>query len=85
MQAALAVNLLFNFILHMNYGDDPILYSPDWTYALVLFFGISFESLGENKWLQVLLFVFAAALLFHNLELFGKVLEAISPFFPITP
>jgi hypothetical protein len=33
----------------------------------------------------VLLLAFAAALLINNLALIGKVLEAISPFFPITP
>ena len=41
LSTALALTMLFNFTLHMNYGDDFMLYSPDWTYALVFFFGIS--------------------------------------------
>jgi hypothetical protein len=81
LQAALAFNILFNFALHMNYGDDPMLYSPNWTYALVLFFGISFERWRDTKWLQVSLLTFVAVLLLNNIELFDKVLAAISPFF----
>jgi hypothetical protein len=80
LQAALALNLLFNFVLHMNYGDDPLLYSPDWTYALVFFLGISFEKLSNKKWFQIVLLVFLAALMFNNLEFFRKVLDAVMPF-----
>ncbi|NTU54847.1 MAG: hypothetical protein HGA79_01190 [Anaerolineales bacterium] len=80
LQAALALNLLFNFALHMNYGDDPLLYSPNWTYALILFFGISFEKLADKKWFQAALLVFLAALMANNLEFFRKVLEAVLPF-----
>lgn len=80
LQAALALNLLFNFVLHMNYGDDPLLYSPNWTYALVLFFGISFEKLADKKWFHAALLVFLTALMFNNLEFLRKVLEAVLPF-----
>lgn len=80
LQMALALNLLFNFVLHMNYGDDPLLYSPNWTYALVFFFGLSFEKIADKKWFQILLLLFLAALMFNNLEFFRKVLEAVLPF-----
>lgn len=80
LQAALAMNLLFNFILHMNYGDDPLLYSPDWTYALVLFFGMSFEKLADKKRFQIALLLFLTALMFNNLEFLRKVLDAVQPF-----
>lgn len=80
LQAALALNLLFNFVLHMNYGDDPMLYSPNWTYALIFFFGISYENLANRKWFQATLLVFLAGLLINNLNLFRKMLEAIAPF-----
>jgi hypothetical protein len=82
LQAALVSNLLFNFVLHMNYGDDPLLYSPNWTYALVLFFGISFEKFADNKLFQTALFLFLAALMINNLDLFRKMLEAVLPFAP---
>jgi len=80
IQIALVANILFNFVLHMNYGDDPILYSPDWTYALVFFLGISYESLADRKWFQTTLLVFLVCLLVNNLGLFQKMLDAIAPF-----
>ena len=80
LQFALLLSILFNFILHMNYGDDPLLYSPDWTYALVFFFGISFETVADKKWFQSILLLFVTALLFNNLELFRKIFETILPF-----
>ena len=81
LQAALALNVLFNFILHMNYGDDPMLYSPNWTYALIFFFGISLEKLADKKWVQIGLLAFVTALLFNNIDLFRRMLDAILPFF----
>ncbi len=80
LQNALLLTLLFNFILHMFYGDDPILYSPNWTYAVVFFFGISYESIAGRKSFQVLLLIFLACMLVNNLDLFRKTLEAISAF-----
>jgi len=80
IQIALAANVLFNFVLHMNYGDDPILYSPDWTYALVFFFGISYEGFANRKWFQAALLIFIIGLFVNNLGLFQKMLDAIAPF-----
>lgn len=82
LSVALLSNIVFNFILHMNYGDDPMLYSPDWTYAIVFFFGLSFESLANKKWFQTILLIFLIGLAINNLGLFHKILDAILPFFP---
>jgi hypothetical protein len=81
LSVALILNILFNFILHMNYGDDPMLYSPDWTYAVVFFLGISYESLADKKWIHIILLIFLAGLLFNNLGFFQKILSAILPYF----
>jgi hypothetical protein len=81
LSAALLLNLLFNFILHMNYGDDFMLYSPDWTYALVFFFGISFEGFSEKKWAQSILLIFLTGLMVNNLTLFREILNAVLPFY----
>jgi hypothetical protein len=81
LPSALLLIVLFNFALHMFYGDDPALYSPDWTYAVIFFFAISYEKLFvREKIYQVALLVFLAVLLINNLDLFRRVLEAISPF-----
>lgn len=80
LQSTLLLIVLFNFVLHLFYGDDPMLYSPDWTYAVVFFFGISYEKFAGQKSFQALLLVFLVSLLANNLDLFRKLLEAISPF-----
>ena len=81
LSMALLLNLLFNFTLHMNYGDDFMLYSPDWTYALVFFFGISYEGLSEKKWAQFILLIFLTGLMLNNLNLFREILKAVAPFY----
>jgi len=82
LQIALLLNILFNFVLHMRYGDDPLLYTPDWTYALVFFFGISFERWRDNKLLQILLLVFLIGLVINNLGLFSILFQILQQFFP---
>ena len=81
LSTALALTMLFNFTLHMNYGDDFMLYSPDWTYALVFFFGISYESFSEKKWAQSMLLIFLLGLMINNLNLFRELLNAVLPFY----
>lgn len=81
LSTALALNLLFNFTLHMNYGDDFMLYSPDWTYALIFFFGISNEGFAEKKWAQSILLIFLMGLMINNLNLFRELLNAVLPFY----
>lgn len=81
LSAALLLNILFNFALHMNYGDDFMLYSPDWTYALVFFFGISLEDHSNNKLTQSILLIFIAGLIVNNLHLFQEILNAVAPFY----
>jgi hypothetical protein len=81
LQATLVLNLLFNFALHIKYGDDPLLYTPDWTYALVFFFGISFERFANRKWWQIMLLIFLVGLLINNLNLFKTIFDGLLPFF----
>jgi hypothetical protein len=81
VQATLVLNLLFNFALHIKYGDDPLLYTPDWTYALVFFFGISFERFADRKWWQIILLAFIIGLLINNLNLFKTIFDGLLPFF----
>ena len=82
LQIALLLNILFNYVLHMRYGDDPLLYTPDWTYALVFFFGISFERWKDYKLLQICLIAFLTGLVINNLNLFSKIFETLLQFFP---
>jgi hypothetical protein len=80
LQASLLACLAFNFILHMNYGDDPLLYSGDWTYAVVFFVVLSYKDLAGNRWLQAGFLAFLALLMVNNWRFLQAVLNALSPF-----
>jgi hypothetical protein len=50
----------FNFILHLDYGFEPFLYTPNWTYLLVIFVALSLAGLAQRRFAQL---TFAACLL----------------------
>jgi hypothetical protein len=77
---ALALCLLFNFVLHLNYGYEPFLYSPDWTYALILFVALGLAPLAKKRWFQVGLLAFLIVLAYNQWGFFKFVFETISPF-----
>jgi hypothetical protein len=78
---AFALSLLFNFILHLSYGFEPFLYSPDWAYALVFFVGLSLAPLAENRLFQGVLLVFLILLAYNQVQLFQFILDTIAPFY----
>ncbi len=80
LRLAFLLCILFNFVLHMGYGFEPFLYSANWTYALVLFTGISLSEYAERKWLQIALLVFLALLMINQWRFLQLILETISPF-----
>ncbi|HEY2980085.1 MAG TPA: hypothetical protein VGJ22_02805 [Anaerolineales bacterium] len=80
LQAGLLACILFNFVLHMNYGDDPMLYSGDWTYAVVFFAALSFRDLAGRKWFQAALLIFIVMLMLNNWRFLQSVLSALSPY-----
>ncbi|GAB4504959.1 MAG: hypothetical protein Fur0043_19540 [Anaerolineales bacterium] len=47
---ALLACLAFNFVLHLNYGVEPFLYSADWTYALALFAAVNLGAMATSRW-----------------------------------
>ena len=58
----------FSLILHTIYGDDPLLYSPNWVYALVLFVALSLQRWANQKWLQITMIVFLSLMMIVNLK-----------------
>lgn len=78
---SLILCLGFNLVLHILYGDDPMLYSPNWTYAIVLFVSFSFDKWANNKWMQLGLIIFLGMLIYTNLELVNRILSASLPFY----
>jgi hypothetical protein len=80
---AMLLCLGFNAALHLTYGDDPLLYSADWTYALVFFVGLSLQKWADRKWLVGFLLVFIALLMVNNLGLFANILSVSAPLVPL--
>jgi len=81
LESALLLIILFNFFLHVFYGDDPLLYSPDWTYAVVLFVALGFKDFADNKWLQLAGLVFLSALMVNNWGFLHAMLVDVAPYF----
>jgi hypothetical protein len=78
---ALAVCMGFNLILHTFWGDDPMLYSPDWAYALVLFVASSFHQWAAKKWLHLIFIIFLGLMMYANLGLIQLILQVSLPFY----
>jgi hypothetical protein len=78
---SLLLCLGFSFSLHLVYGDDPMLYSPNWVYALVLFVALTLQKWADRRWLQLLLIIFLVMLMNTNLSLIYRIMEVSAPFY----
>jgi hypothetical protein len=78
---SLALCVGFSFALHLVYGDDPMLYSPNWVYALILFVALTLQRWADRKWLQAFLLVFLGLLINTNLRLIYQIMEVSLPYF----
>lgn len=59
--------LLFNFLLHAGYGIEPFLYSPDWTYAIILIFTITFQGAARHNWVLATCVFLIILIMLNNL------------------
>jgi len=66
LSIALMGCMAFNVALHLRYGKELFLYSPNWTYALILFLGLAWQQLHDRKWFQTLLLLFLILLIWNN-------------------
>ena len=80
MSLALGLCVLFNFVLHLNYGYEPFLYSPDWAYALIFFVALSLGPLAKNRLFQGGLLVFLILLAYNQFQFFQFIFATIAPF-----
>jgi hypothetical protein len=58
--------ILFNVMLHLRYGKELFLYSPNWTYALILLLGLAWSGFSKKKWFLALLLIFVFLLAANN-------------------
>jgi len=80
LSVAFALCLLFNFVLHLNYGDEPFLYSPDWTYALIFFVSLGLGPFAKYRFFQVVLFAFLLILTYNQWQFFKFIMDVMSPY-----
>ena len=80
IEVTFVVCLLFNFLLHINYGYEPFLYSPDWGYALIFFIALTLAPISENLFLQGGMLIFLVLLAFNQFQFFQFIIHAIAPF-----
>ncbi len=73
--------LVFNFVLHMNYGTELFLYAPFWTYALILFVALAFAVQAGKPWFESLTTVFLLVLIVNNFQFIFAILRALAPFY----
>ena len=59
--------LLFNFLLHAGYGIEPFLYSPDWTYALILIGTVILQNAAKHTWFIVIWLLLVMSILLNNM------------------
>jgi len=78
LSLALAGGILLNVALHLRYGKELFLYSQNWTYALVLFLALSWRTLGEKRWFQIVLLAFLTLLIWNNGILLQTILEVLA-------
>jgi hypothetical protein len=56
----------FNFLLHMNYGTEMLLYTPNWTYALALFVALALADFADHRWFLLFTAVLVLTILANN-------------------
>jgi hypothetical protein len=80
IRLGLLLCVAFNFCLHLYYGYEPFLYSPDWAYALIFFIALSLAPWARNKFLQAGLFLFVLGLAVNQAQFFQFIFITIAPF-----
>jgi len=72
--------ILFNFAIHINYGQELFLYSPDWTYALILFVAFGLSPFAKNRVFQAGMFVFVILLAYNQWQFMSAVLNSLEAY-----
>lgn len=74
---SLLLCLLFNFVIHVNYGQELFLYSPDWNYALILFAAFGLAPFAKNRFLQAGMLIFLTLLVYNQWQFMNVVIKSL--------
>lgn len=69
--------MTLNLGLHLRYGKELFLYTPNWTYALILFLGLAWRGVHDKKWFQAVLLAFLCLLIWNNGILLLTILDVL--------
>ena len=72
--------ILFKFVLHINYGQEPFLYSPDWAYALIFFVAFGLAPFRENRFFQAGFLIFLLLLANNQIRFLETILYELAPY-----
>lgn len=75
---ALLMCMLFNVGLHLRYGKELFLYSPNWTYALILLLGLAWQGISQQRWFQMILLIFLFLLTINNAHLLLTIVDVLA-------
>lgn len=77
LSIALMGCMALNFGLHLRYGKELFLYTPNWTYALILLLGLSWKKVHDRRWFQAILLAFLFLLAWNNGILLSTILDVL--------
>lgn len=80
LSLALLGCMLLNVGLHLRYGKELFLYSPNWTYALILLLALAWQGLANYRWFQVVLLIFLFFLMLNNGLLMEMIFSELEPY-----
>lgn len=72
--------IAFNFILHMNYGTELFLYTPNWTFLLVFFVALALKDLATKNWFQMGMTIFLIMIFINNVRFLSIILRGLAPY-----
>lgn len=70
----------FNLILHIGYGVEPFLYTPNWTYALVLAVTILLQNAAKRTWFTPIWLLCITAIAMNNFWFIYLIARQVSEF-----
>lgn len=80
LSLALLGCMALNAGLHLRYGKELFLYSPNWTYALILLLALAWQGFAKHRWFQVTLLIFLVFLMLNNSLLMEMIFNELEPY-----
>ena len=69
--------MLVNIGVHLRYGKELFLYSPNWTFALILLLALAWQGLSKSRWFQMTLLIFLVLLMINNELLLSTIFSVL--------